>query len=97
VSANAHALARYAALCQEHEFVPIVEPEVLMDGVHNASPNIPPANIVAIDHLVEPLRRYPGGAPPVLREQFAGDAFDLGVLEQRLPISPDWILNHDDA
>jgi fructose-bisphosphate aldolase class I len=31
---NAHALARYAALCQEAELVPIVEPEVLMDGGH---------------------------------------------------------------
>ena len=34
VSANAYALARYAALCQEQELVPIVEPEVLMDGSH---------------------------------------------------------------
>lgn len=34
--ANAHALARYAALCQEVEIVPIVEPEVLMDGDHDA-------------------------------------------------------------
>ena len=34
VSANAHALARYASLCQERELVPIVEPEVLMDGSH---------------------------------------------------------------
>lgn len=33
--ANAHALARYAALCQEAEIVPIVEPEVLMDGFHS--------------------------------------------------------------
>jgi fructose-bisphosphate aldolase, class I len=32
--ANAHALARYAALCQEAVLVPIVEPEVLMDGDH---------------------------------------------------------------
>lgn len=32
VKANAHALARYAALCQEASIVPIVEPEVLMDG-----------------------------------------------------------------
>ena len=32
--ANAHALARYAALCQEAGLVPIVEPEVLMDGDH---------------------------------------------------------------
>ena len=31
---NAHALARYAALCQEARIVPIVEPEVLMDGTH---------------------------------------------------------------
>ena len=34
VSANAHALARFAALCQEHGLVPIVEPEILMDGSH---------------------------------------------------------------
>ncbi|MGH8150083.1 MAG: class I fructose-bisphosphate aldolase [Steroidobacteraceae bacterium] len=34
IAANAHALARYAALCQEGEIVPIVEPEVLMDGAH---------------------------------------------------------------
>jgi fructose-bisphosphate aldolase, class I len=34
INANAHALARYAALCQEQGVVPIVEPEVLMDGSH---------------------------------------------------------------
>ena len=34
VHVNAHALARYAALCQEQGLVPIVEPEVLMDGSH---------------------------------------------------------------
>src|SRR5215467_788165 len=34
VHANAHALARYAALCQEQNLAPIVEPEVLMDGFH---------------------------------------------------------------
>ncbi len=34
VDVNAHALARYAALCQEAAIVPIVEPEVLMDGDH---------------------------------------------------------------
>lgn len=33
--ANAHALARYAALCQEANIVPIVEPEVIMDGDHS--------------------------------------------------------------
>lgn len=35
IEANAHALARYAALCQEAGLVPIVEPEVLMDGDHD--------------------------------------------------------------
>jgi fructose-bisphosphate aldolase class I len=34
IDANAHALARYAALCQEAGLVPIVEPEVLMNGAH---------------------------------------------------------------
>src|SRR5215469_12298996 len=35
VKANMHALARYAALCQDEQIVPIVEPEVLMDGSHD--------------------------------------------------------------
>jgi fructose-bisphosphate aldolase class I len=35
IRANAHVLARYAALCQELDIVPIVEPEVLMDGAHD--------------------------------------------------------------
>src|ERR1039457_6233355 len=34
IEANAHALARYAALCQEAGLVPVVEPEVVMDGEH---------------------------------------------------------------
>src|SRR5689334_8934193 len=35
IKSNAHALARYAALCQDEGIVPIVEPEVLMDGDHS--------------------------------------------------------------
>ena len=35
IHTNAHALARYAALCQQAQIVPIVEPEVLMDGAHD--------------------------------------------------------------
>src|SRR5258707_7061326 len=35
INTNAHALARYAALCQDEGIVPIVEPEVLMDGGHD--------------------------------------------------------------
>ena len=37
IQTNAHALARYAALCQEADIVPIVEPEVLMDGDNTAA------------------------------------------------------------
>jgi fructose-bisphosphate aldolase class I len=36
LDANAHALARYSAICQENSIVPIVEPEVLLDGDHSA-------------------------------------------------------------
>jgi len=35
IHANAHALARYASLCQENDLVPIVEPEIVMDGDHD--------------------------------------------------------------
>ena len=34
INANSHSLARYAALCQEQNIVPIIEPEVLMEGTH---------------------------------------------------------------
>nr|MBC8518464.1 fructose-bisphosphate aldolase class I [Euryarchaeota archaeon] len=37
ISANAHALARYSAICQEQGLVPIIEPEVLMNGNHDAA------------------------------------------------------------
>ena len=36
INSNAHALARYSALVQECKMVPIVEPEILMDGNHSA-------------------------------------------------------------
>ncbi|RZJ96800.1 MAG: fructose-bisphosphate aldolase class I, partial [Brevundimonas sp.] len=35
IKSNAHALARYAAICQQEQVVPIVEPEILMDGSHD--------------------------------------------------------------
>ena len=47
IEANAQALARYAALCQEAGLVPVVEPEVLMDG----------------EHTLERCRRGDGGSP----------------------------------
>src|ERR687896_235825 len=56
VEANAHALARYAALCQEAGIVPIVEPEVLMDGDHtiDRSEEVTAAALRAVfDQLIE--------------------------------------------
>jgi fructose-bisphosphate aldolase, class I len=55
LAANAHALARYAALCQEAEIVPIVEPEVLMDGDHTIEQCFE-ATQAALDHLFRSLR-----------------------------------------
>ena len=54
IEANAHALARYAALCQEAGLVPIVEPEVLMDG----------------EHTLERCSRSHGGSPAHVFNQF---------------------------
>ncbi len=52
--ANAHALARYAALCQEAWVVPIVEPEVLMDGDHSID-RCAEATRAALEQLVAEL------------------------------------------
>ncbi len=53
IEANAHALARYAALCQEAGLVPIVEPEVLMDGGHT----LEICQVVTEEVLVEVYRQ----------------------------------------
>jgi len=50
IDVNAHALARYAALCQEAEIVPIVEPEVLMDGTHTID-----RSAIVTTHVLEAL------------------------------------------
>lgn len=52
--ANAHALARYAALCQEVGIVPIVEPEVLMDGNHSIA-RCEEVTAAALDALFDQL------------------------------------------
>jgi fructose-bisphosphate aldolase, class I len=56
VAANAHALARYAALAQEGGLVPIVEPEVLMDGTHSLEASRS-AHDAVLTVLFEELRR----------------------------------------
>ena len=54
IDANAEALARYAALCQEAGIVPIVEPEVLMDGAHTLERCEEVTNVV-LDSVFEHL------------------------------------------
>ena len=54
IDVNAHALARYAALCQEASIVPIVEPEVLMDGAHTIERSFEVTSAV-LDALYEEL------------------------------------------
>src|SRR4029450_6849791 len=58
VLANGHAMARYAALCQEAGIVPIVEPETLMDGDHDLAG----CEAATGEGLQRPVRRAPG--PP---------------------------------
>jgi fructose-bisphosphate aldolase class I len=55
VDANAHALARYAALCQEAGLTPIVEPEVLMDGDHSIE-TCREVSLRVLDRVVAELR-----------------------------------------
>jgi fructose-bisphosphate aldolase class I len=57
LSANAEALARYAALCQEAGIVPIVEPEVLMDGSHDIT-RCEAVTTRALEHLFAALARH---------------------------------------
>jgi fructose-bisphosphate aldolase, class I len=55
IKANAHALARYAAACQEASIVPVVEPEVLLDGNHSAerSESVHQDTLEAVFHEIE--------------------------------------------
>lgn len=57
LQANAHALARYAALCQEAGIVPIVEPEVLMDGNHTLQ-RCEDVTVDILDRVFTELRRH---------------------------------------
>ena len=73
IEANAHALARYAALCQEGGIVPIVEPEVLMDGDHS------------IEKCYETTEKV---LHTVFNQLYAqGVAFELMILKPNMVIS----------
>ena len=66
IEANAHALARYAALCQEAGLVPVVEPEVLMDGEHTLERcgEVTEEVLRTVFHQLYTQRRAAGGPDP---------------------------------
>lgn len=63
--ANGHALARYAALCQEADLVPIVEPEVLMDGDHTIE-QCEEVTLATLDTVFDELREQRVHIPGIL-------------------------------
>jgi fructose-bisphosphate aldolase, class I len=65
ILANGHAMARYAALCQEAGIVPIVEPEILMDGAHDIA-ECESATGRTLDALYEQLRVHRVDLPGTL-------------------------------
>lgn len=98
LESNAHALGRYAALCQEHGIVPIVEPEVLCSGSHDlaACREVTQRTLTAVfDHLdrnrvelggmvLKPNMVTPGlDGPPVSAQEVAEATLD--VLHSAVP------------
>jgi fructose-bisphosphate aldolase class I len=99
VEANAHALARYAALAQEAGLVPIVEPEVLMDGAHGRE-RCADATVTTLRAVYEQLARHrvvleasllkpnmvlPGQDCPIQAEAHEVAEATIGVLRQVVP------------
>ena len=99
ILANAHAMARYAALCQEAGIVPIVEPEILMDGAHDLAA-CESATGRTLDALYEQLRAHridlpgsllkvnmvvPGKGNPVQDDDRAIAEATIRTLEAHVP------------
>lgn len=98
MAANAEMLARYAAVCQSEGFVPIVEPEVLMDGDHGLErcAEVTEAVLHAVFHalhrhrvvlehmLLKPSMVVPGKAQPKAAPEIVADA-TLKVLRRTVP------------
>jgi fructose-bisphosphate aldolase class I len=99
IEANAHALARFAALCQEQGLVPIVEPEVLMAGAHSLARSAEVTGEVlerlfgALEQqhvqleamLLKPNMVVPGREAPVRESVASVAATTLQVLRQHVP------------
>ena len=99
IRANAHALARYAALAQEAGLVPIVEPEVLMDGAHTIErcAEVTEATVRAVyaelaahrvvleESLLKPSMVLPGAECPVQVDDQVIAASTLAVMRRVVP------------
>jgi len=99
VEANAHALARYAALAQEAGLVPIVEPEVLMDGSHDLErcaevtvatlravyEQLARHRVVLEASLLKPNMVLPGKDSPIQADAEQVAAATIGALRQVVP------------
>ncbi len=99
IAANAHALARFAAICQEQGLVPIIEPEVLMDGDHTlaACARVTEAVLhavfhalyqqrVALEHiLLKPAMVLPGTTCPTQATPLQVAAATLTILRRTVP------------
>ncbi len=96
IDANAHALARYAALCQEAGLVPIVEPEVLMDGNHDldVSYDVTEATLKALFHQLYEMNVLLEGAVLKASMVISGsDADDRADCEEVAEATVDCLLN----
>ncbi|QKK01544.1 MAG: fructose-bisphosphate aldolase class I [Pseudomonadota bacterium] len=96
LQANAHALARYAALCQEAGIVPIVEPEVLMDGDHDldASYDVTEATLKALfAELYEQNVLLEGAVLKASMVISGSDARDRAGVEEVAEATIDCLLN----
>jgi fructose-bisphosphate aldolase class I len=99
LQANAHALGRYAALCQEEALVLIVEPEVLMDGTHGIERSVEvggrvleavfaalrPEQVLLEGMLLKPAMALPGADSPELAGPATVAAATLGLLQRHVP------------
>jgi fructose-bisphosphate aldolase class I len=65
IAANAHVLARYAAIVQAHHMVPIIEPEVLYDGTHTIEQSAAAIEQVLL-HTFEQMRAYKVDLPALI-------------------------------
>jgi fructose-bisphosphate aldolase class I len=96
IDANAHALARYAALCQEAGLVPIVEPEVLMDGSHDldTSFDVTEATLKALfNELYEQNVMLEGTILKASMVISGSDADDRASVEEVAEATVDCLLN----